>query len=152
MMGVVKEVQIIVYQRPDGMWVAECPNLLWSDDGQGATAQQAIDAIKPTIVAFYDGTLSESGIEAINTHSQLREVVGRQVILTHDLDEGTYNVTVPSVEGVTCGNTVKEALHMAQEVIDLMLESIAEDDGLPIPDDPFSAFITTVGIYERQIS
>lgn len=152
MIGVVKEVQIIVYQRPDGMWVAECPNLLWSEDGHGTTAQQAIDAIKPTIVAFYSGTLTDSGIEAINTHSQIREVAGRQVILTHHLDEGTYNVIVPNVEGVTCGDTVKEALKMAQDVIDLMLESLAEDDGLPIPDDPFSAFITTVGVYERQIS
>ncbi|MBN1890841.1 MAG: type II toxin-antitoxin system HicB family antitoxin [Thermoflexales bacterium] len=41
--------------------------------------------------------------------------------------EGGYTVTVPSLPGcVTYGETVDEAIEMAQEAIELYLESLAE--------------------------
>ncbi len=55
------------------------------------------------------------------------------VLLEPDPDEGGFTVTVAELPGcITQGETVDEALAMAQEVIAPHLEGLAED-GLPVP-------------------
>ena len=56
------------------------------------------------------------------------------VVLERD-EDGGYCVHVPALEGChTEGDTLAEALLMAEEAISLCLESLS-DRGLPIPDD-----------------
>lgn len=50
------------------------------------------------------------------------------VVLTPDLHDGGYTVTVPALPGiVTDGETVDEALAMAREAIDLHMDGLGED-------------------------
>lgn len=54
-------------------------------------------------------------------------------ILLREEPEGGYTVTVPSLPGcVTYGNDLNEAIAMAQEAIELYLESLMAHDE-PIP-------------------
>ena len=49
--------------------------------------------------------------------------------------EGGYTVLVPALPGaITEGDTLEEALAMARDVIDLMLDDY-RGNGLPIPED-----------------
>jgi len=50
-------------------------------------------------------------------------------------DDGRYSVLVPALKGChTCGDTLPEALRMADEVIRLFVASLRER-GLPVPAD-----------------
>jgi antitoxin HicB len=49
--------------------------------------------------------------------------------------EGTYTAIVPTLKGcITWGETIEEAMAMAREAIELMIETMQEH-GLDIPDD-----------------
>lgn len=50
------------------------------------------------------------------------------VVLTPDLYDGGYTVTVPALPGiVTDGQSVSEALERAREAIDLHLDGVSEE-------------------------
>ena len=51
------------------------------------------------------------------------------VVLTPDLYDGGYTVTVPALPGcITDGRTVEEALENAKEAIDVYLDGSTEDE------------------------
>jgi len=51
--------------------------------------------------------------------------------------EGGYTVLVPALPGcLTCGDTVREALAMARELIPAFVEVLQEDGKPAPPDDP----------------
>ncbi len=57
------------------------------------------------------------------------------IILHPDPDEGSYTVTVPALPGcVTEGDTLAEAIAMAQEAITGWIEAAAKH-GEPIPEE-----------------
>jgi antitoxin HicB len=57
------------------------------------------------------------------------------IILDPDEDEGGYTVTVPALPGcVTQGDTLEEAIAMANDAIRGFLEALAKD-GQPIPEE-----------------
>jgi len=57
------------------------------------------------------------------------------VVLIPDPEDGAYTVIVPALPGlVSQGETLEEALAMAQEAIAFHLESLVEE-GQPIPDE-----------------
>ncbi|PIR96589.1 MAG: antitoxin HicB [Candidatus Doudnabacteria bacterium CG10_big_fil_rev_8_21_14_0_10_42_18] len=62
------------------------------------------------------------------------KVLNYNVVFTPE-PEGGFTVTVPALRGcVTYGKTLIEAKAMAQEAIELMIETL-EDHGEPIPTD-----------------
>lgn len=64
----------------------------------------------------------------------MSDVPSYTVLLDPEPDGG-YVVTVPALPGaVTQGDTLEEALAMARDVIEMMVEDRREN-GLPIPDD-----------------
>ena len=68
------------------------------------------------------------------TEPKTHDVLSYTVLLDPDPDGG-YVVTVPAIPGtVTQGDTLDEALTMARDVIELMLDDYREQ-GLPLPDD-----------------
>ena len=57
------------------------------------------------------------------------------IILDPDPDEGGYTVTVPALPGcVTQGESIEEAIAMAQDAIRLYIESLIAD-GEPVPQE-----------------
>ena len=57
------------------------------------------------------------------------------VVLIPDPNDGAYTVIVPALPGlVSQGETIEDALTMAQEAITFHLECLAEQ-GEPIPDE-----------------
>jgi antitoxin HicB len=57
------------------------------------------------------------------------------VVLTPDLEEGGYTVTVPALPGcITEGDTLDEAMENARDAIRLCLEDL-EASGEPVPVD-----------------
>jgi antitoxin HicB len=57
------------------------------------------------------------------------------IILDPDEEDGGYTVTVPALPGcVTQGDTLEEAIAMANEAIRGFLEALAKD-GQPIPEE-----------------
>ena len=68
------------------------------------------------------------------------------VLLEPDPDEGGFTVTVPELPGcITQGETIDEALAMAQEAIALHVEGLAED-GLPVPIERVPPQLATVEV------
>lgn len=68
------------------------------------------------------------------------------VLLTPDLDDGGYTVTVPALPGcLSEGDTVEEALANAREAIDCHLQGLA-DDGEPIPEEQVSPQLVAVDV------
>lgn len=58
------------------------------------------------------------------------------VLLTPDLEEGGYTVTVPALPGcVSEGDTVAEAIANIQDAMRLYIETL-EAHGQPVPDEP----------------
>jgi len=58
-----------------------------------------------------------------------------QIILTPDLEEGGFVVTVPALRGVvTEGDTREEALENARDAIAIYIEDLIAH-GEPVPDD-----------------
>ena len=58
-----------------------------------------------------------------------------KIIITKDPDEGFYVAEVPTLSPcITYGETLSEALEMAKEAIEGVIESRMEN-GYPIPDD-----------------
>lgn len=58
--------------------------------------------------------------------------------------EGGYTVLVPSLPGcVTYGKTIEEAIKMAQEAIELYIESLrAHNEEIPTDEDTFEYTLT----------
>lgn len=57
-----------------------------------------------------------------------------RVLLTKE-PEGGYTVTVPALPGcVTYGETIDHAMSMAQEAVELYVETL-QAEGDPVPDD-----------------
>jgi antitoxin HicB len=57
-----------------------------------------------------------------------------RIFLRHE-PEGSYTVIVPALAGcLTSGDTIEEALQMAQEAIELYIETLIAD-GEPIPQE-----------------
>lgn len=57
-----------------------------------------------------------------------------RVLLTKE-PEGGYTVTVPALPGcVTYGETIDQAMSMAQEAVELYVETL-QAEGDPVPDD-----------------
>ena len=68
------------------------------------------------------------------------------VLLEPKPDEGGFTVTVSELPGcITQGETVDEALAMAQEAIALHVEGLAED-GLPVPIERVPSQLATVEV------
>jgi antitoxin HicB len=68
------------------------------------------------------------------------------VLLTPDLEDGGYTVTVPALPGcITEGDTEEEALANAREAIECHLQGLA-DDGEPIPEEQASPRLVTVTV------
>jgi len=66
-------------------------------------------------------------------------------------EEGGFSVLVPDLPGChTQGETVKEALAMAKEVIEGYLESL-EEEGLPFPRPAKIERVTVGGEESRQL-
>jgi antitoxin HicB len=58
-----------------------------------------------------------------------------KIIITRDPDEGFYVAEIPTLSPcITYGETLSEALEMAKEAIEGVIESRLEN-GYPIPDD-----------------
>jgi antitoxin HicB len=63
------------------------------------------------------------------------EVKHSYTVILRKEPEGCYTVLVPALPGcITCGETVKESLEMAQEAIECYLESLLKH-GEPIPEE-----------------
>ena len=68
------------------------------------------------------------------------------IILDPDLDEGGYTVTVPALPGcVTQGETLEEAIAMAEDAIRGYIESLLKD-GEPIPEEREPPRLITVKV------
>ncbi len=65
-------------------------------------------------------------------------------ILLRQEPEGGYTVTVPTLPGcITYGEDIPEAIHMAQEAIELYLESLtAHGEPIPTEEDTLEYTIT----------
>ncbi|MGG6265252.1 type II toxin-antitoxin system HicB family antitoxin [Leptolyngbya sp. AN03gr2] len=67
----------------------------------------------------------------------------RQVILSKD-EDGVWIAECPSLKGCNSqGQTKEEALSNIKEAIAGYVAAL-EEDGLPIPEDPFEAFLVVV--------
>jgi predicted RNase H-like HicB family nuclease len=67
------------------------------------------------------------------------------VLLTPDVEDGGYTVTVPSLPGVvTHGDTVDEALEMARDAIAVFLK--LPDGAAAIHQDRVEAIMATVAV------
>ena len=77
------------------------------------------------------------------------------IVLSRE-DDGRYTVTVPALKGcVTFGETLPEALQMAQEVIELFTESLRAR-GLEVPEDNPDVRVSTretpeILVYRLQV-
>lgn len=57
------------------------------------------------------------------------------IVLTPDLEDGGYTITVPALPGcVTQGETIEEAISMARDAIQGWIE-VARKHGEPIPEE-----------------
>ena len=74
------------------------------------------------------------------------------IVLTPDLEDGGYVVTVPALpEVATQGETREEAIAMARDAIEGYLALLAED-GEEIPDDPAESELVRVDIEMPVVS
>ena len=68
------------------------------------------------------------------------------IILEPDADEGGYTVTVPSLPGVvTQGESLEEAIAMAQDAIRCHIEGLLAD-GEPVPEEREHPSMVTVHV------
>ena len=68
------------------------------------------------------------------------------VVLTPDVEEGGYVVTVPALPGcVTQGETVEESLAMAKDAIGLWIDALQER-GEPVPEELSTPIVTAVTV------
>ncbi len=68
----------------------------------------------------------------------------RYKILIEKDEDGSYNVTVPSLPGCfTVGDTIEEAIEMAKEAIELYIESlVSRGQEVPVDSDRIEATVT----------
>lgn len=70
--------------------------------------------------------------------------------------DGSYSVSVPALKGChTCGDTIAQAIQMAEEAISLFVESL-QARGLPVPKDAKQVTVQTkdspeVMLYRLQL-
>lgn len=71
------------------------------------------------------------------------KILTYRIILKRE-PEGGYTVLVPSLPGcVTYGKTIEEAIKMAQEAIELYIESLkAHNEEIPTDEDTFEYTLT----------
>jgi antitoxin HicB len=68
------------------------------------------------------------------------------VVLTPDLAEGGYTVTVPALPGcITEGDTVEDALTNVREAIACHIQGLALD-GEPIPEEREAPLLTAIEV------
>ena len=73
------------------------------------------------------------------------------VLLTPDLEDGGYVVTVPALPGcVTQGETYEEAVEMAKDVIPLFLDALTAS-GEPIPEETVPPRLALVELDDGQV-
>jgi len=68
------------------------------------------------------------------------------VVLTPDIEDGGYVVTVPALPGcVTQGETVEEATAMAKDAIQVWIATLI-DRGEPVPEEEGPSVVTAVEV------
>jgi len=86
---------------------------------------------------------------AVQTRARTAKVLRFAVVLEWDEEGKAWNVTVPAIEGCfTFGETVEEALRMAEDAIRLNLEDMAAR-GEPLP-RPEAVRVETVSVPAPQ--
>ena len=145
---------IVIYKDPDsdyGMMVPDLPGCYTAGDTIADVLRQAVEAIElhlesmlrdgdpipePKDIAFHE-TNPEYADGLWKTITIKFPELRHYPIVIHKDPDSAYRVTVPDLPGCfTVGDTVKDALKHAREVIEVYMEySLLDGDPIPKPKD-----------------